>query len=96
MNHREKSGTGNHSTQAWFRRRYLRTRITACPKPVVACPHCGSENTYVYSSKDLPVRYHKCRACRKCFKSVEKTIKGEIIKANDALHVQPGREAGGL
>jgi len=36
------------------------------------CPHCHSDDTFVASSpKDSRIRYHKCRACGKPFKSVE-------------------------
>lgn len=35
------------------------------------CPQCGSKNTPVYNSNNLPVRYHKCNDCGFCFKSVE-------------------------
>jgi len=37
----------------------------------IKCPACGSENVPVYSTQ-LPIRYHKCRDCKTCFKSVEK------------------------
>jgi len=35
------------------------------------CPECNSTNCPVYSSRDLPVRYHKCGKCGHTFKSIE-------------------------
>jgi len=35
------------------------------------CPSCGSEKTRIYSSRDRPVRYHKCNDCGQNFKSIE-------------------------
>jgi DNA-directed RNA polymerase subunit RPC12/RpoP len=38
----------------------------------IRCPRCGSKNTRVTSTRGrIGVRYHKCRACGKPFKSVE-------------------------
>jgi Zn ribbon nucleic-acid-binding protein len=34
------------------------------------CPNCGSQKTKVASSRG-GLRWHKCRACKHCFKSVE-------------------------
>jgi len=41
---------------------YVKVR---CPNP-----NCGSEDCPVYSS-EVPIRYHKCRACGLNFKSIE-------------------------
>lgn len=35
------------------------------------CPKCNSPNVPVYSSRDLPIRYHKCADCGHTFKSIE-------------------------
>jgi transposase-like protein len=40
----------------------------------VKCPRCKSKNVMCYASR-IPVRYHKCRKCGTCFKSVEETDK---------------------
>jgi Zn ribbon nucleic-acid-binding protein len=38
------------------------------------CPNCGSQKTKVASSRG-GLRWHKCRACKHCFKSVDTTDK---------------------
>lgn len=35
------------------------------------CPKCNSGNVPVYSSRDLPIRRHKCANCGYTFKSIE-------------------------
>lgn len=40
----------------------------------VKCPKCKSKNITCYASR-LPIRYHKCRDCETCFKSVEESEK---------------------
>ena len=35
------------------------------------CPECKSTNVPVYSSRDLPIRHHKCSDCGHTFKSIE-------------------------
>lgn len=40
----------------------------------VKCPKCRSKNITCYASR-LPIRYHKCRDCGLCFKSVEESEK---------------------
>ena len=47
--------------------RYIRPR----------CPKCGSTNVPVYSSRDLPIRYHKCSDCGHTFKSIEENYQPE-------------------
>ena len=42
----------------------------------VRCPQCGSKDCPVYDSSHIPIRYHKCRACGRNFKSVEKNWQG--------------------
>jgi len=37
----------------------------------VRCPQCGSQDCPTYDSSHIPIRYHKCRACGRNFKSVE-------------------------
>jgi len=37
----------------------------------IRCPACNSTNCPVYSSRDLPIRRHKCGNCGYTFKSVE-------------------------
>ena len=37
----------------------------------VRCPACGSADCPVYNSNSVPVRYHKCNACGRLFKSIE-------------------------
>ena len=49
-----------------------------CPNP-----ECRSLETEVYCSRNLPVRYHRCRACGHTFKSVEKVIRGEPMLKGD-------------
>jgi len=41
------------------------------------CPKCGSTNVPVYSSRDIPVRYHKCSDCGHTFKSIEENYQAE-------------------
>lgn len=38
------------------------------------CPHCGSINHHVYSTKGGGVRHHICDTCGKTFKSIEKIV----------------------
>jgi len=47
--------------------RYIRPR----------CPECNSPNCPVYSSRDLPVRHHKCARCGHTFKSIEENYQPE-------------------
>ena len=35
------------------------------------CPQCQSTECPVYDSNHLPIRYHKCKDCDFCFKSIE-------------------------
>ena len=35
------------------------------------CPKCGSKHVRVYSTRDLPIRHHKCRDCGYNFDSIE-------------------------
>jgi hypothetical protein len=37
----------------------------------VKCPGCGSKNCPVTSTRHAPLRWHKCRECGMCFKSLE-------------------------
>jgi len=37
----------------------------------VKCPKCDSDDCPIYSS-EVPIRYHKCRACGLTFKSIER------------------------
>lgn len=41
------------------------------------CPKCGSLNCPVYSSRDLPIRHHKCSDCGHTFKSIEENYQLE-------------------
>jgi len=38
---------------------------------VIHCPKCGGDNVPVVTTR-RPIRYHKCKKCGYCFKSVEK------------------------
>lgn len=40
----------------------------------VKCPKCKSKKITCYASR-LPIRYHRCRDCGTCFKSVEESEK---------------------
>lgn len=42
----------------------------------ICCPHCNSDQTAVYCSRNRPVRYHRCRSCGGSFKSVEEPVAG--------------------
>ena len=46
----------------------------------IRCPKCNSTNCPVYSSRDLPIRRHKCADCGHTFKSIEENYQQE----NDA------------
>jgi len=54
----------------------------------IRCPKCDSDRVPVYSSRDLPVRYHKCSACGHTFKSIEENYPGEN------KHLNSGEEKG--
>jgi len=41
------------------------------------CPKCNSPNVPVYSSRDLPIRHHKCADCGHTFKSIEENYQPE-------------------
>lgn len=41
------------------------------------CPKCNSTNVPVYSSRDLPIRHHKCADCGHTFKSIEENYQPE-------------------
>lgn len=41
------------------------------------CPKCGSTNVPVYSSRDIPIRHHKCANCGHTFKSIEENYQPE-------------------
>ena len=47
--------------------RYIRPR----------CPKCNHANCPVYSSRDLPIRRHKCAKCGHTFKSIEENYQPE-------------------
>lgn len=47
----------------------------------VKCPHCGSAETYCATAKFRPIRYHRCRACRARFKSVETVYVPALVPA---------------
>jgi len=38
---------------------------------LLRCPACHSPDTIVTSTREA-IRHHKCRACGRCFKSVER------------------------
>lgn len=67
-------------SSGWIQRR---RRLGFHARAAVACPHCGSTDTRVTTSKAAlrPVRYHACDACGRAFKSVEKIILGEPLPA---------------
>jgi DNA-directed RNA polymerase subunit RPC12/RpoP len=41
------------------------------------CPKCNHANCPVYSSRDLPIRHHKCARCGHTFKSIEENYQPE-------------------
>jgi transcription elongation factor Elf1 len=43
---------------------------TVVPFYVFRCPFCRSKDNYVNGSP-LPVRFHRCRSCKRSFQSVE-------------------------
>ena len=61
-----------------------RKRKRRAPRPAklaLACPACGSYKTRVTSSRDFPIRNHKCMIpeCGHAFTSVSEVIKGEPL-----------------
>jgi DNA-directed RNA polymerase subunit RPC12/RpoP len=43
----------------------------------VRCPQCGSTDCPVTNSNHVPIRYHKCLACGRNFKSVEENWRAD-------------------
>ena len=41
------------------------------------CPKCNHANCPVYSSRDLPIRHHRCAKCGHTFKSIEENYQPE-------------------
>lgn len=61
--------------------RTRKRRVHRPTKLALACPACGSDQTRVTSSRDFPIRNHKCMNPKCChpFTSVAEVIKGEPL-----------------
>jgi len=60
-----RNGAQNH------KRKYRARSIKVVWYTKIRCPYCGSDDTRVYGTS-IPIRYHKCNACRRKFISKEK------------------------